>query len=889
MTTAATSAGTDVLLRNGTTLRVREARAGDEPAIGWLWEHLSAASRRFRFLATPPEDWLARLVAAGDDGALCLIGETRDRTVAIATCSRDPRRPDRAEAAFAVADELQGLGVGTRLLELLADEARRHDVRWFDADVLVENQRMLQVFADSGFAMTQRLDAGVIRVALDISRSPDASARALARAQVAATASIRPLLEPRSVAVVGASRSRGKIGSEILHNLRATGFTGRLWAVHPSAVEIDGVPARSSLRDLPEPVDLVVVCVPAPLVAAVVDDAVAAGARGLVVISAGFSETGEAGRREEAALLDAVRRAGIRLVGPNCMGVLNTNPDVKLNATFSPIFPPAGNVAMSTQSGALGLAILDYASRLGIGISSFASIGNKADVSTNDLLLYWADDPRTDVILLYVESFGNPLKFGQIAHHIGRRKPLVVVKAGRSAAGARAASSHTGALATSDTVVDALFTQSGVVRTNTMEELFDVTLLLAHQPLPPGRRVAILTNAGGPGILAADACTASGLEVAALSGATATALRAFLPAAASVANPVDMIASATAEQYERALAALLADEGVDSVMVVFIPPLVTKGDDVAGAIRRAAGPWTDKPVLAIFMSSQSPAEQLAPIPCFTFPEAAAVALARATDYAEWRQAPDGTLPEWTDVDTRAIREIAARGVARGGGWLPADEVDGLLAAAGIPRAESRLVRTAEEAVEAAERIGYPAVLKAQGPDLVHKTEDRGIHLDLDTAEAVTHAWRDLTSRLGERMTAGLVQPMVEGGAEMLIGSFQDPDFGPVLVCATGGTLTELMADRQVRLPPLTLEDAATMVDGLRGAALLRGHRGAPPLDEAALEQALLRLSALVERCAEIRELDINPLLVLPRGALALDARVRVEAPAPPAPTRRLRL
>jgi acetyl coenzyme A synthetase (ADP forming)-like protein len=881
--------GADVLLRNGSTLRLRPVGPGDADAIAGLWAHLSAASRRFRFLAAPPADWMSRLVASDDASAVAVVAEAKGRVVAVATYSRDPRRPDRAEAAFAVADELQGQGVGTRLLEILADVARRHDIRFFDADVLVDNQRMLQVFADSGFATTLDIDAGVIHVSVDLSRTPAAAAQELSRAQVAATASIRPLLEPASVAVVGASRTRGKIGSEILHNLAATGFAGRLYAVHPTARDIDGVPAWPSFGALPEPIDLAVVCVPAMQVQRVVEDAVAHGVRGLTVITAGFSETGEPGRAAEARLLDTVRRAGVRMVGPNCMGVLSTAEGVRLNATFSPVFPPAGNVAMSTQSGALGLAILDYASRLKIGISSFASIGNKADLSSNDLLLYWATDERTDVILLYVESFGNPAKFGQIAHRVARRKPIVVVKAGRSAAGARAASSHTGALASSDTVVDALFRQSGVIRTTTMEEMFDVTRVLATQPLPPGRRAAILTNAGGPGILAADACAAHGLEVPPVSAGTAAALRALLPATAAVGNPVDMIASASAAQYERALSALLADEAVDSVLVIFIPPIVTRGEDVAAAIRRAGASRPDKPVVAIFMSSQPATALLAPIPAFTFPEGAALALARAASYAEWRHAPDGTLPEWTDIDTPAIRGVAARALARGDGWLTAAEVDAMLDAAGIQRVTSGLAASEEEAVAAADTIGYPVALKAQGPDLVHKTEARAVVLNVVDEAAVRDVWRDLTARLGRHMTAILVQPMIRGGAEMLIGAFQDPDFGPVLVCASGGILAELLADRQVRLAPLTHEDAASMVDGLRGAVLLRGHRGAVPLDEGALRNALLRLSALIERCPDIQELDINPLTVLPEGAVALDARIRVAARRPPSPTRRLRL
>jgi acetyl coenzyme A synthetase (ADP forming)-like protein len=879
----------DVLLRDGTTLHIRPARGDDTHAIEDLWTHLSSASRRFRFLAAPPADWLARLTADGDASAVAIVAEARGQIVAIATYSRDPRHPDHAEAAFAVTDALQGHGVGTKLLELLAAAARRRDVRGFEADVLVDNQRMLQVFADSGYPMDQMIDAGVIHVSLAIDRTADAEVRATSRSIVAATASLRPLLEPASVAVIGASRARGKIGAEILHNLKATGFTGRLVAVHPTASEIDGVPAYPSIDRLPDPVDLAVVAVPAGQVPSVVDAALAAGTRGLVIITAGFGETAGDGRAAERRLVDAVRAAGARLIGPNCMGVLNTSAAVRLNATFSPVFPPVGTVAMSTQSGALGLAILDYARALDIGISSFASIGNKADVSTNDLLLYWADDPKTEVILLYVESFGNPARFGQIAHRVARRKPIVAVKAGRSVAGARAASSHTGALATSDDVVDALFRQAGVIRTNTIEELFDVTRLLSRQPLPPGRRVGILTNAGGPGILAADACAAYGLDVAPVSEATADALRSMLPPAAAVGNPVDMIASASADQYERALTAMLADDRIDSVMVIFIPPLVTEGDAVAAAVRRAAAGRPDKPVLAIFMSTQSAAPLLAPIPCYTFPEAAAVALARAADYAEWRRTPEGVLPEWDDIDTPTIRAIARRAVEVGGGWLDADDVDAMLDAARIPRVASRMVRSEAEAVGALEALGAPVVLKAQGPGLLHKTDVGGVVLHLADEAAVASAWRRLRDRLGARMTHAIVQQQAEGGAEMLIGAFQEPTFGPVLVAATGGTLTELVADRQVRLAPLTREDAASMVDGLRGAALLRGHRGAPVLDEAALCDSLLRLSALVERCPEIQELDINPLTVLPRGAVALDARMRLARPGPVDAGRRIRL
>jgi acyl-CoA synthetase (NDP forming) len=541
---------------------------------------------------------------------------------------------------------------------------------------------------------------------------------------------------------------------------------------------------------------------------------------------------------------------------------------------------------MSTQSGALGLAILDYARRLDLGISTFVSVGNKADVSSNDLIQYWAEDPRTQVILLYLESFGNPRKFSQIARRVAREKPIVAVKSGRSSSGARAASSHTGALASSDAVVDALFAQAGVIRTNTLEELFDVAALLAHQPVPKGRRVAILTNAGGPGILAADACEAQGLELPPLSDDTIAELRSFLPAAASVGNPVDMIASATADSYGRALRALLRDDRVDSVLVIFIPPLVTHPEDVAREIRKAAADYPAKPVLGIFMSAQGAPALLSPIPCFEFPESAAVALARAAGYGAWRALPVD-LPPDVPIDVAAARAVVTSALTRGGGWLTPEEAQALIAAAGITVPLSVPVTGEDEAVAAAGRIGGTVVLKAVGPTILHKTEVGGVRVGLVGEPAVREAWRDMRSRIGDAMTGGLMQAMVGGGVEMLVGVTDDPIFGPVIACASGGILAELLNDAEFRLHPLTERDADTMIASLRGSALLKGHRGAPPADIAALRDVLLRISALVTACPEISELDINPLRVMSRGAHALDVRVRVGLPAPPKRSRRI--
>jgi acetyl coenzyme A synthetase (ADP forming)-like protein len=686
--------------------------------------------------------------------------------------------------------------------------------------------------------------------------------------------SLRCLFEPKSVAVVGASRRRGSVGAEIFHNLAAGGFAGRVVPVNPHAAAIGAIAAYPSVRDVPGDIDLVVIAVPAPAVAGVIEDCIAKSVGSVVVISAGFAETGRDGRAQEDAIRDRVRAAGIRMVGPNCMGVLNTDPSVHLNASFSPVFPPAGSIAFSSQSGALGLAILEQARQLNLGLSAFASVGNKADVSANDLLEYWETDSRTRVILLYLESFGNPRRFREIARRVSRDKPIVAVKAGRSGSGARAASSHTGALAASDTIVDALFRQSGVIRTETLEELFDVAALLAHQPLPAGKRVGILTNAGGPGILAADACEGFGLAVPSLSASTVAALRAFLPASASVSNPVDMLATASADDYRQAIPILLGDPAIDSLLTIFIPPLVTAPADVARAITDCAR-MSPKPVLATFFGAAGVPDILTPVPCYMFPESAARALAHATAYARQRSAPAGTTPDFTDIDRTAARAIVEQARSTGGGWLSPLGCEALLRAVGIPTAGTHVVRSAAEACALAHDIGHPVVLKGSGPDIVHKTEARAVHTSLVDDRAVADAYRALARN--PDVLQILVQPMIRG-VEMFVGASFDAKFGHAIVCGSGGTLVELLRDTSCRLAPLTDVGAREMLEDLRGIALLRGFRGAPIADESSLLDIVLRVSALLDLCPEILELDLNPVMVATTGATAVDARIRI-APA----------
>lgn len=877
-----TDTTTDLVIRDGSTICVRQGGERDVQPLLQFLRSLSPQSLYYRFHGRPALNQPRMRALLGLDGtpATTLIAESGGSVVGFASCYRPGRDSPRAEVAFAVADAVHGLGIGTRLLEQLGRTARLNGIETFDAYVLGDNARMLEVFRESGFTETVSLEGGVWHVVLSLSTNAAFAERAAARSQTAATASMLAFFEPSVVAVIGANRTRGKIGAEILNNLREAGFTGTLVPVHPTAPEILGLRAYPRVTDIPGVVDLAIVVVPADRVLAAVDDCIAKHVRAICVISAGFSECGAAGREREAELLDKVRRAGCRLIGPNCMGLLNTDPAFRLNATFSPVYPPRGTVAMSTQSGALGLAILDYARRLHIGISSFVSVGNKADVSGNDLIQYWSEDPNTSVILLYLESFGNPKKFADIARRVGRTKPIVAVKAGRSTAGSRAAASHTGALASDDAVVDALFTQAGVIRTERLEEMFDVAALLSHQPIPHGARVAILTNAGGPGILAADACEANGLELRPLSEATRTELRSFLPEAASVNNPVDMLASAPPDHFRRALDAILRDDSVDSVITIFIPPLVTDPQAVAQAIATASECVAGKPVLGVFMRAEGAPPALAPIPSYAFPESAALALSRVTTYGRWRAKSVMPAPALERFAREEIRSIVDGALAGGPGWMGVAAAQQLLVAAGITTAAGTVASTEQQAVDAAARLGFPVAMKALGPALLHKTERKAVVLNVGHESGVRATYADFAERFRTEMTAVLVQRMVTPGTEMIVGAVQDPLFGPVIACGTGGVLVDILADTSFRLHPLTATDAVEMIDGLRGARLLRGYRGSPPGDEAALRDVLLRVSALVDAAPEIQELDLNPVIVLPTGACVADVRVRLDAAAP---------
>jgi acetate---CoA ligase (ADP-forming) len=886
----------DVALRDGATVHVRPARREDEPAVLSFLQALSQASRTFRFFSAASDLEQAARAAVDVDysSAYSLVATSGAARAIVGQANYVTETDGRAEVAFAIADSWHGRGLATILLAHLAEAATARGIDTFTAEVLPANHRMIEVFRESGFPVAVRSSPDALHVEFPTELSPAGRDRFERRDQTAAIAAVRRILAPRSVAVIGASRRRGTVGGELLHNLVDGGFAGVVYPINPHADSVQAIAAYPSVRDVPGAVELAVIAVPAEAVLDAARDCAAAGVGGLVVISAGFAESGEAGVARQRELLDVCRRAGMRLVGPNCLGVLNTHPDVRLNATFMPRRPTPGRVAFLSQSGGLGIAIIDAANTLGLGLSSFVSVGDKADISGNDLVQFWESDESTDLILIYLESFGNARKFARVARRVARSKPLLAVKAGRSAAGARATSSHTGALlAASDVTVDALFRQAGVTRTDTLAELFDAAALMSAQPPPRGRRVAIVTNAGGPGILCADACEASGLEVVDVPEGLRARLAEFLPAEASLANPIDMIATASAEDYARTIDAVAVAGVADAIVSIFVSPLVTDPDDVAHAVHEAAARHVAELTFAsVFMSREgSPAGLRAGevrVPSYVFPEDAARALGHAARYGAWRAAPVGSVPELAGCHGDEAAAVIAQALGRDPGWMDPVAAERLLRCYDLPLARSLRVPDAEAAVRAAHEIGGRVALKAVATGLVHKTDVGGVRLSLKPAD-VAGAAREIgdAARAGGYEVEGfVVQEMVPPGVELLIGVVQDPTFGPVVACGAGGVTAELINDAVVRITPLTDRDAAEMPRSLQTFPLLEGYRGSPRCDVAAVEEILLRVSALVEAHPEIVELDLNPVTALPDRAVAVDARVRIEpAPArPPSPS-----
>ena len=865
----------DVILRDGGTLRLRAPREADRDALVRFFEDLSPRSLFLRFHGTPrvdehlvepvlDPDWVERgslLASVTEDGV--------DRIVALANYVR-LRDPRSAEVAFAVADDYQGRGVATRMLERLAAFAGPRGIERFVGEVMADNAAMIGVFEGVGFEVSRTFEGGEVEMTFPIAVTADYASHVEARDHTGVVASLRPFFQARTVAVIGASSRRGTIGGELFRNIIEGEYAGSAYPINRNGEPVAGVHGYASIAEIPDRVDLVVVCLPAVAVLEAVQAVLDEGVKAVCVISAGFAEVGSEGEERQRALLAMIRAHGARLLGPNCLGI--SSAAVRLNATFASRSAPPGNIGFSSQSGALGLALLEACESRGLGLSAFVSIGNKADVSSNDLLEWWEDDDATDVVLLYLESFGNPRRFGTLARRVARSKPILAVKSGTTGAGARAASSHTAALAGSEAAVDAVFRQAGVIRAGSLEELIDVAALLSTQPLPRGRRVAVLTNAGGLGILCADACEAVGLELPSLGDETVRQLEAILPAEASVANPIDMLGSASDDSYRSALSLLLADPVIDAVIALFVPAVSATAEAVANAIaaaRAAAG--VETPLLAVVMSAEGIPATLraeANVSAFTYPESAARALGRAAERADWLRRPLGTVPDIGGIDQAVAAEVAAEALtATEDRWLEPDEARKLLLAYGIPLVPEHVVSSVEDAVVAARSLGFPVVVKSAAPG-AHKTETGGIALDLSSEGAV----RSAVDRIGSPV---VVQPMINGGTELLAGLVQDPVFGPLVAFGPGGVLAELIGQASFRIAPLTDVDAEELVTEGKAGRLVRGFRGAPPSDIVALTDLVHRLSRLGLEIPAVAELDLNPVLGLPDGCVAVDARVRV--------------
>ncbi len=883
----------DVTIKDGSMLNIRPVLPGD---LGILKDFIRKTSRqalRFRFMGSSgsPEDNTSFMMPDAETG-YALIAMRQGAVAGHAAFYYSGSEKKSAEASVLVGDEFREKGIGTALLQFLAEIAFRAGVLEFTLEMLPENAAMINVVKHLGFPFKTEIAPGSITMRIPTSLSGGVI-RAFDEREAASTKeSIRSFLAPKTVAVIGASRRKGSIGWQLFRNMIEGEFTGVTYPVNPEAPSVQSVRAYGNVLDCPGTIDLAFIVVPAKYVLETADQCGRKGIRSIVVISSGFSEMGSSGgEKMQQELLDVCRKYGMRLIGPNCMGILSTDPEVSLNAQFSPFSPKRGNVSFLSQSGALGIAVIQELNSLGLGLSSFISVGNKADISGNDLLQYWEDDRMTDVILMYLESFGNPRKFSRIARKVSGKKPIIVVKSGRTLSGSRAARSHTGAMVSaSDITVDALLSQSGVIRAQSLNELFDLASILSTQPLPEGNGVAIITNAGGAGILAADACEAAGLKVVEFSEEVQGELGKILPSIASLRNPVDMTAGATAGDYYRAIMAACRDPGVGSLIVIFVPPIEINAADVASRILQAASDLGGKKtVISVFMASMGLPEMLSAgemkIPSYKFPEDAAIALGKAVKYAAWKKEPKGTYAHERNSRFSEAAAIVAGAMGRGKDWLSLDETIPLLSIYGVEFIRTEFARTPEEAEAAASRLGGKVVLKVDSRTVLHKSDVGGVKLGISQPAVKGEAERmkrDI-EKMGHSLDGFTLQSMAKPGLEMFVGVTHDRDFGPILACGYGGTYVEAMKDISVRITPLSDSDASRMLQSLKTYTILKGYRGEKPYDTAALEKLIMSVNAMVEDIPEIQELDLNPVIVHEKGITIVDARLRVGSTRPDVP------
>ncbi|MCW2751401.1 MAG: family N-acetyltransferase [Aeromicrobium sp.] len=858
----------DVLLKDGRVAQLRPILESDADDFVEFYSRVSDQSKYFRFFSPYPtlsEKDVARFTTVDHDRRVAFVVTVHSSIIAVGRY--DAIADDEAEVAFLVEDAHQGRGVGQLLLEHLAQAGRERGIHRFVADVLPSNSRMQQIFREMGYHVDGMVEDGVQRLAFQIEPTDSAIGVMRAREQRAEAASIARIFRARSIAVIGASRRQDSIGQAMVRNLVLGDFSGSVYAVNSQAEAVSGLPAYKTVQDIPGEVDVAIVAVPAESVNDVVLDCAAKGVHGLVVISAGFAEEGAEGRQRQRVLLGLSRSYGLRLIGPNCLGFINTSPDLQLNASLSPSMPPQGRVGFFCQSGALGTAILESVSRRGLGLSTFVSAGNRADVSGNDLLQYWQEDDATEVILLYLESIGNPRKFSRIARRVSRTKPIVAVKSGRSTQGVPVGHAVKRSSAP-QSAVDAMFRQAGVIQVDTLDEMFDVAQLLAHQPLPRGNRVAVVGNSDAVALIVADAAAAAGLQVA---------------------EPVSLGADANADDFEVAIESALVSPDVDALVAVYIPPLNTTGEEVANVLA-AVGEQSDKPIVSTFLGSEGvPVLLRVPdllggsagrgsVPSYAAPESAVRALARVVNYAEWAARDHGEFRIALDHRTGDARALVRQvlDAAPRGALLSTEQVHALLACYGIDLWTWINVHTKEEAIAAGERLGWDAILKAGSehlrtrPDLAHIW--RGIH----NPDDMSAAWDDLTSWTGMRKdTRFFVQRAAPDGIQVSFSVTEDPLFGPLVSFGLAGAPSELLDDRSYGIPPLTDLDAEAMIRNLRSAPLLYGYRGSEPVDVDGLQDIIVRLAAMKDDLPEIAELDLEPVSVNADGFTALSARAKV--------------
>ncbi|MDT7729702.1 MAG: hypothetical protein QOI21_6278 [Actinomycetota bacterium] len=878
----------DVVLRDGATAHLRPITPEDAELLVSFYGRVSEQSKYYRFFAPYPQlsdRDVARFTQVDYRDRLALIVTVGDAMIGVGRYERTGRRT--AEVAFLIEDAHQGRGLGQLLLEHLAQAAREHGITRFVAEVLPDNRKMITVFTEAGYKVAREFEDGVIVVEFDIAPTDTSFGVMQAREQRSEALSIARLLTPTSVAVIGASRREGTIGNALLRNLRDSGFPGQIYAVNAesSENEIEGVPAYRTIRDVNGKVDLAVVAVRAEMAADVVLDCAAKGVRGLVVVSSGFAEIGDEGRKLQRQLVGLARSYGMRVIGPNALGVINTAPGVSLNATLSPVMPSRGRVAFFCQSGALGVSILADMAGRGLGLSSFVSAGNRADVSGNDLMQYWYSDEATEVVLLYLESLGNPRKFSRVARRLAGRKPVIALKSGRATQGVPLG--HTVRRSQlPPATVDSLFRQSGLIGVDTNGELFDVAQLMAHQPLPKGRRVAIVSNSDALTLLALDTVASTGLDVA--------------------GEPRTLNAEATAADFGAALGEVFADDRVHSVVVIFTPPVQSNGAEVAQVLAAAAA-GSDKPVVSTFLASRSVPEQLrvpdefggaarGSIPSYSSPQYAVGALAKVTQYAEWRRRADSRIPDLPGVDTAAAEAFVTEFLQRHpkGAELDDDDRQRLLSFYDISVLPAFPVLSADEAVARAAELGFEVILKATADQWRMRPDLADIWRHIHDEDDMRQAWAEMTSTFGVASDPAraqfVVQKMAPPGVPVVISAQEDVSFGPVVSFGLSGVATDLLGDRSYRMPPLTTTDAAEMVREVRAAPLLYGYRGSDPVDIAAIENLLHRVARLTLELEEVVRLDLRSVLVSIDSATVLDTSIRIapnEKPRQDTPARRL--